>query len=65
MAAPPLKRVRMNEVEIQNSETFETLEKTEKDQRELCAKLQEYRAIARERDEWMKKFEDMQIAFKE
>ena len=50
-AAPPLKRVRMNEIEIQTSETIETLEKKEKDQSELCAKLQEYRAIARERDE--------------
>ena len=36
----------------------------EKDQSELCAKLQEYRAIARERDEWKKKFEDTQMAFK-
>ena len=64
-AAPPLKRLRMSEIEIQTSETIQTLEKKEKDQRELCAKLQEYRAIARERDEWKKKFEDMQIAFKE
>ena len=60
---PPLKRVRNNEIEIQTSETIETLEKKEKDQRELCAKLQQYRAIARERDEWKKKFEDLQIAF--
>ena len=64
-AAPPLKRVRMNEIEIQTSETIETLEKKDKDQSELCAKLQEYRAIARERDEWKKKFEDLQMAFKE
>ena len=64
-AAPPLKRVRMNEIEIQTSETIETLEKKEKDQSDLCAKLQEYRALARERDEWKKKFEDLQIAFKE
>ena len=63
-AAPPLKRVRMNEVEIQTSETIETLEKKDKDQSELCAKLQEYRAIAQERHEWKKKFEDMQMAFK-
>ena len=53
-AAPPLKRVRVSEIEIQTSETIET------DQSELCAKLQEYRAIARERDEWKKKFEDLQ-----
>ena len=64
-AAPPLKRVRMNEMEIQTSETIETLEKKDQDQSELCAKLQDYRAIARERDEWKKKFEDLQMAFKE
>ena len=55
----------MNEIEIQTSETIETLEKKEKDQRELCAKLQECRAVARERDERKKKFEEMQKAFKE
>ena len=38
-AAPPLKRVKMNEIEIQTSETIETLEKKENDQRELYAKL--------------------------
>ena len=64
-AAPPLKRVRVSEIEIQTSETIETLEKKERDQSELCAKLQEYRAIARERDEWKKKFEDLQVAYKE
>ena len=62
-AAPPLKKVRVNE--IQTSETIETLEKKEKDQSELCAKLQDYRAIARERDEWKKKYEDLQVAYKE
>ena len=50
-AAPPLKRMRVSEIEIQTSETIETLEKMERDQVELCAKLQEYRAKARERDE--------------
>ena len=30
----------------------------------MC-KLQEYRAIARERDEWKKKYEDLQVAYKE
>ena len=55
----------MSEIEIQTSETIETLEKKERDQSELCAKLQEYRAIARERDEWKKKFEDLQVAYKE
>ena len=55
----------MSEIEIQTSETIETLEKKERDQSELCAKLQEYRTIARERDEWKKKFEDLQVAYKE
>ena len=64
-AAPPSKKVRVSEIEIQTSETVETLEKKEKDQSELCAKLQEYRAIARERDEWKKKYEDLQVAYKE
>ena len=47
-AAPPPKRGRVSEIEIQ-----------------LCAKLQEYRAIARERDEWKEKHEDLQVAYKE
>ena len=64
-AAPPPKRVRVSEIEIQTSETIETLEKKERDQSELCAKLQEYRAIARERDEWKKKYDDLQVAYKE
>ena len=64
-AASPLKRVRVSEIEIQTSETIETLEKKERDQNELCAKLQEYRTISRERDEWKKKFENLQIAYKE
>ena len=64
-AAPHLKRVKVSEIEIQTSETIETLEKKENDQNELCAKLQEYRTISRERNEWMKKFEDLQIAYKE
>ena len=64
-AAPPSKKVKVSEIEIQTSETIETPEKKEKDQSELCAKLQEYRAIARERDEWKKKYEDLQVAYKE
>ena len=55
-AAPPLKRLKVSEIEIRTSETIETLKKKERDQNELCAKLQEYRAISRERDEWKKKF---------
>ena len=65
IAAPPLKRVKVSEIEIQTSENIETLEKKERDQNELCAKLQEYRAISREKYEWKKKFEDLQIAYKE
>ena len=64
-AAPTLKRVRVNEIEKQTSEAIETLEKKKRDQSELCAKLQEYRAIAQEGDEWKKKFEDLQVAYKE
>ena len=64
-ASPPPKRVRVSEIEIQTSETIETLEKKERNQSELCAKLQEYRAIARERDEWRKKYEDLQVAYKD
>ena len=64
-AAPPLKRVRVSKIEIQTSETIETFEKKERDQNELCAKVHEYRTISRERDEWKKKFEDLQIAYKE
>ena len=65
MAAPSLKRVRISEMEIQTSETIETLEKNEKDRKELHAKLKEYTAKARERDEWKKKYEDKPIALKE
>ena len=64
-AASPLKKVRMSEVVIQTSETIETLEKKEKDWQELHAKLEEYKAIARERDEWKKKYNEMQITLKE
>ena len=64
-AAPPPKRVRVSDIKMQTSEKIETLEKKERDQSELCAKPQEYRAIARERDEWKKKYEDLQVAYKE
>ena len=61
-AAPPLKRVKVSEIKIQTSESIETLEKKERDQNKLCPKLQEYRTISRESDEWKKKFEDLQVA---
>ena len=55
----------MSEMEIQTSETIETLEKKEKNRKKLHAKLEEYKAIARERDNWKKKYDEMQIALKE
>ena len=64
-AAPPLKRVRMSEMKIQTSETIETLKENEKDHKELHANLEEYKAIARERDGWKKKYDEKQITLKE
>ena len=64
-AAPPPKKVRMSEMEFQTSETIETLDKKEKDWQDLRAKLGEYKAIARERDEWKKKYDELQMTFKE
>ena len=55
-AAPPPKKVRMSEMESQTSETIETLDKNKKDWHESRAKLEEYNAMARERDEWKKKY---------
>ena len=52
-AALPSKKFRMSEKEIQTSETIETLDG--KDWHELRAKLEEYKAMTRERDEWKKK----------
>ena len=46
-AAPPPKKVRMSEIEIQTSETIETLDKKEKDSQELRVKLEEHKAMAR------------------
>ena len=64
-AAPPPKKVRMSEMEIQTSEIIETLDKKEKDWQELRAKLEEHKAIARERDERKKKLDELQITLKE
>ena len=49
-AAPPSKKVRMNEVEMQMAETSETFEKRLKDWRELCAKFDYYKEKAKDRD---------------
>ena len=51
-AALPSKKVRLNEIEIQTAETSETLEKRDKDWEELCAKFDEYKEKAKDRDEW-------------
>ena len=64
-AALPPKKVRMNEMEIQTSEIIETLDKKDKDWQVLRAKLEEYKAIARERDERKKKLDELQISHKE
>ena len=64
-AAPLSKNVRMNEIEIQTAETSETLEKRDKDWEELCAKFDEYKEKAKDRDEWKRKYDELQIAFKE
>ena len=63
--APPLKGIKMSEMEIQTSETIETLEKNEKYRKQLHAKLEEYKALARERDEWKKKYNEMKINLEE
>ena len=64
-AAPPPKKVRMSEMEIQTSEIIETLDKKDKDWQVVRAKLEEYKAIARERDERKKKLDELQITHKE
>ena len=42
-AAPPSKKVRRSEIEIQTAKTSETLEKRDKDWKELCAKFEGYK----------------------
>ena len=55
----------MSEMEIQTSETIETLNKKEKDWQEFYAKLEDYNAIARDRDEKKKRHDELQITLKE
>ena len=55
----------MNEIEIQTAETSETLEKRDKDWEELCAKFDEYKEKAKDRDEWERKNDELHIAFEE
>ena len=49
-AAPPSKKVRLNEIEMQMAETSETLEKRLKDWEELCAKFDYYKEKANDSD---------------
>ena len=64
-AAPSPKKVRMSEMEIQTSGTIDTLDKKESDWQELRAKLEEYRAMAGEWDGRKKKYDELQMTFKE
>ena len=51
----------MNEIEIQTSETIETLDKKEKDWQELHTKLEEYKRKAQERDQWKNRHNELLI----
>ena len=64
-APPPMKKVRMNEIQIQTAETNETLEKKDKDWEQLCTKLNELQEKAKYSDEWKRKYDELQIFFKE
>ena len=55
----------MNEIQIQTAETNETLEKKNKDWEQLCTKLNELQEKAKDCDEWNRKYEELQIFFKE
>ena len=46
-----LLRKLINEIEIQMAETSETVEKRDKDLEKLCAKFDEYKEKAKDRDE--------------
>ena len=62
-AAPLMKKVRMNEIEIQTVETCETLEKKDKEWEQLCTRLNELQEKAKDRDELKRKYEELQILF--
>ena len=61
----PMKKVRVNETQIQTAETSEALEKKDKDWKQLCTRLNELQEKAKDYDEWKQKYEDLQILFKE
>ena len=63
VARPP-KKVKMNEMGIQTTETIEPMDKKENDWQDLHAKLEKYKATARERDEWKKRQDELQITLK-
>ena len=64
-AAPPWKNVTLNGIEIETAETSETLEKRDKDWQELCAKLNEYKEKAKERNDWKRKYDESLITLNE
>ena len=64
-AAPPMQKVRMKEIQIQTAENSETLERKEKDWEQLCKRLNEIQEKAKNCDEWKRKYEELQILFKE
>ena len=64
-AAPLMKKLRMEEIQIQTAETSETLEKEDKDWKQLCTRLNELLKKAKDCDEWKQKHEELQILFKE
>ena len=64
-AVPPLKKVKMNEIEIQTAETSETLEKKDKDWEQLCVNVNEFQEKAKNRDERKRKYDQLQVFFKE
>ena len=63
-AAPPMKKVRMNEIQIQTAETSETLEQKDTDWKQLCTRLNELQEKAKDCDKWKRQFEELQISSK-
>ena len=57
--------MRMNEIEIQTAETNGTLEKKDKDWEEMCANFDDNKKKVKDREEWKRKYDALQIAFKE
>ena len=49
-ATPPMKKVRINEIQIQTAEMSEALEKKDKDWKQLCTRLNELQEKAKDCD---------------